>query len=92
MHLYTLLDTYIYTGEYVDFFVEVQRWRGNMTNTEPDKCSELKFFPLNSIPNNTVDYVRYVCLRVCMYVCMYGNVNKMIRVLSRRICHVIRLT
>ena len=44
--------------EYIDFFFTCDTWQGEITNTEPNKCGGLKFFPLNQLPENMVGYVR----------------------------------
>ena len=44
--------------ERVDFFVRVQSWQNNPFNNEPDKCDELVWVDINSLPENTVPYVR----------------------------------
>ena len=47
----------------IDFFMLIDGWRGEITNTEPDKCDQLAWFPLGSLPPNTVPYVRYAIER-----------------------------
>jgi 8-oxo-dGTP pyrophosphatase MutT (NUDIX family) len=44
--------------ERVDFFVVVTRWTGEPTNCEPTKCDELRWFPIDALPSNTIPYVR----------------------------------
>ena len=45
-------------NERVDFFVEVAQWLGEPTNTEPNKCDELRWVDVNELPSNTIPYVR----------------------------------
>lgn len=42
----------------VAFFFEVARWTGEVTNMEPEKCGELRWFPLDELPHPMVDYIR----------------------------------
>jgi 8-oxo-dGTP diphosphatase len=44
--------------ERIDFFVAVERWSGEPSNTEPAKCDELRWVPLDALPKNVVPYVR----------------------------------
>lgn len=44
--------------ERVDFFVQVHQWDGEPFNAEPDKCDDVRWVELNSLPGNTVPYVR----------------------------------
>lgn len=41
----------------VDIFYECKNWQGAIFNREPDKCAELKFFPLDRLPVNAIEYV-----------------------------------
>lgn len=44
--------------ERVDFFVRVKNWVGEPFNAEPEKCDDLRWFPLSRLPEDLVPYVR----------------------------------
>ena len=44
--------------ERVDFFFRVKTWSREPFNNEPEKCSDLRWVGLDSLPGNTVPYVR----------------------------------
>ena len=45
-------------SERVDAYFLVEKWQGKIKNTEPHKCSELKWFSLDKLPSNTIKAVR----------------------------------
>jgi 8-oxo-dGTP pyrophosphatase MutT (NUDIX family) len=45
-------------AEYINFFAVAHRWSGAVTNAEPDRCDALTWFPLASLPDNLIPYVR----------------------------------
>jgi ADP-ribose pyrophosphatase YjhB (NUDIX family) len=45
--------------ERIDFFMAVRQWAGEITNMEPQKCDELAWHPITSLPQNTIPYVRH---------------------------------
>jgi 8-oxo-dGTP diphosphatase len=51
--MYRLSDS-----ERVDFFFQLIDWKGEIFNKEPEKCKELKFFDLDKLPANTIDFVK----------------------------------
>jgi 8-oxo-dGTP diphosphatase len=44
--------------ERIDFFITTDRYSGEISNMEPNKCDDLQWFPIDELPNNIVDYVR----------------------------------
>jgi 8-oxo-dGTP diphosphatase len=44
--------------ERVDFFVHVRAWNGEPVNNEPNKCDDLRWAEVDSLPGNTIPYVR----------------------------------
>jgi 8-oxo-dGTP diphosphatase len=40
--------------EYIDIYLKSHVWGGDITNMEPDKCHELKWFPLDNLPENLI--------------------------------------
>ena len=45
-------------AEYIHFFLKASEWSGEVTNMEPDKCDELRWFGISDLPDNTTPYVR----------------------------------
>lgn len=47
-----------YEHEYIDFFLATDDWKGEPKITEPDKCDDMGWFPLNDLPQNLLPHVR----------------------------------
>ncbi len=58
LHLATICHSNAGGKEYLQFFFTCDTWEGELTNMEPDKCAEIKAFPLNALPNNIVPYIQ----------------------------------
>ncbi len=46
------------TDERIDWFVVCERWDGEITNAEPEKCDELCWADPERLPPNVIPYVR----------------------------------
>lgn len=44
--------------ERIDFFFMTTQYDGEIKNLEPHKCDDLQWFPLDSLPDNTIGYVQ----------------------------------
>ena len=44
--------------ERVDFFMQVYKWNGEPFNSEPGKCDDLRWVDIDSLPPNTIPYIR----------------------------------
>ncbi len=45
-------------AEYFDFYFTADTWEGEPTNCEPDKCDDIRWFPLDELPENLVPNVK----------------------------------
>ncbi|MFD8049327.1 NUDIX domain-containing protein [Streptomyces chartreusis] len=44
--------------ERIEFFLTGQSWRGKITNNEPTKCDDVRWFNVRSLPHETIPYIR----------------------------------
>ncbi len=49
---------------YFDFFFIATVWNGEIQNVEPDKHDKLAWFQLNSLPPNTIPYIKRAIDRI----------------------------
>jgi 8-oxo-dGTP diphosphatase len=53
--------------ERVDYFFQVRKWQGEVANAEPDKCDELKWSTIDTLPSNVVPEVASVLKSVARH-------------------------
>jgi ADP-ribose pyrophosphatase YjhB (NUDIX family) len=60
--------------ERIDFFFSIHIWHGEPANKEPDKCSELRWVPIDMLPEDTIPYIREAvrCFRQAEFFMEYG--------------------
>lgn len=46
-------------GDYIDYFFKCTKWSGDIINKEPNKCDDLRWFNTNSLPANTIPYIKH---------------------------------
>ena len=46
------------TREYFDIYLRAEKWTGEITNMEADKCDELKWHDMDGLPNNMLPEVK----------------------------------
>ncbi|MFC4811661.1 NUDIX hydrolase [Paenibacillus sp. GCM10023250] len=46
------------SSEWIDFYLKVEAWSGEITNMEPHKCEELAWFSLRELPGEMIGYIR----------------------------------
>jgi 8-oxo-dGTP diphosphatase len=44
--------------ERIDFFMTTKRYTGEIKNAEPEKCDDLRWFPLSKLPDNIIPYIK----------------------------------
>jgi ADP-ribose pyrophosphatase YjhB (NUDIX family) len=47
-------------GERIDVFFVCKKWKGDVINKEPHKCSALSWFDIKKHPANIIPYLRHV--------------------------------
>lgn len=48
----------VHNWESIVLFFMLSQYEGAIENREPEKCDDLRFFPLDKLPENTIPYVR----------------------------------
>jgi 8-oxo-dGTP pyrophosphatase MutT (NUDIX family) len=60
--------------ERIDAFIRADAWDGKIKNMEPNKCDDLRWFPLNELPQNNIPFVKYAleCIQKNIFYSEYG--------------------
>lgn len=60
--------------ERVDFFFTAAKWEGEICNKEPDKCDDIRWISVDTLPDNTVPYIRHAieCVTKGVRYCEFG--------------------
>jgi ADP-ribose pyrophosphatase YjhB (NUDIX family) len=45
-------------GSCIDFYITADKWEGKPYNAESHRCGEIAFYPLNNLPDKTLDFVK----------------------------------
>jgi len=58
----------------VNFFFTAEKWKGKPKIMEPHKCDALEWFNVNSLPDNTIPYIRHAikCISQKIFYSEYG--------------------
>jgi ADP-ribose pyrophosphatase YjhB (NUDIX family) len=43
----------------IDVFIKANKWKNEPTNMEPNKCDDLRWFPIQNPPKNVVPYIKF---------------------------------
>lgn len=46
--------------ERIDVFFVVKKWKGEIRNMEEHKCDDLSWFPIDSLPENTIPFIKEI--------------------------------
>ncbi len=44
--------------EYIDFYLTVDKWNGEPSIKEADKCDEMRWVPVDNLPANTLPFIK----------------------------------
>lgn len=60
LDLQHLLTMHRWCGDHerIGFYFYPNKWSGEIKNNEPEKCSDLSWFPLEKLPENTIPYIK----------------------------------
>ena len=66
------------TDESIEYFLHSDKYLGNISIMEPNKCDELSFYDLNKLPTNIVPYVKQALINYKdgIYFSTYGFKKK----------------
>lgn len=60
--------------EYFDFYLRAEKWTGDITNMEPDKCDELGWYSMDDLPTNMLPEVKLALENISKNI-FYGEIG-----------------
>jgi 8-oxo-dGTP pyrophosphatase MutT (NUDIX family) len=60
--------------EYIDIYLCASKWGGDVSNLEPEKCDELRWCPINELPDNILPEVKQALEHIASGV-HYGEIG-----------------
>jgi len=62
----------------IDVFIKTTKWKGEIKNLEPNKCDNLKWFPVDKLPKNTIPFIKHAlnCIRKNIFYSEFGWLKK----------------
>lgn len=58
----------------IDIFIKATRWKGEINNREPNKCDDIKWFPIDGLPKNTIPFIEHAlkCINKKIFYSEFG--------------------
>ncbi len=50
--------------KYVDFYLIAEKWKGEPKNNEPEKSDDVRWFDIDKIPTNTLEFITIVIKKI----------------------------
>jgi len=58
---------------YCDFFFVVEKWEGTPAIMEPHRCDGIRWVPIDTLPENTLPYIRHVVEQIFVGRCQFSQ-------------------
>ena len=73
-HILQRITTEAENNERVEAFITAEKWSGEISIKEPNKCDGMAWFELNNLPENIIPYVRHAinCIQNKIFYSEFG--------------------